>query len=212
MAVIRVVIADDHAVVREGVKRILSETGDIQVTGEAADAGELLSRIAETPCDVLVLDLSMPGTAGLDALKTVRAQHPTLPVVVLSIHAEDQYGGHALAAGAAGYVQKSSPPDVLVEAIRAVAGGGRFLTPALAAFLATPGSHVTPSLPHEKLSRRECQVLRMIASGKSVTDIATELSLSVKTVSTFRRRLLAKLRLHHNAEVTRYAMQHGLVD
>jgi two-component system, NarL family, invasion response regulator UvrY len=210
--VIKVLVADDHAVVREGIKRIIADTEDISVTGEAADGPELLEMAGRGRWDVILLDLSMPGTSGLDALHQLRAQYPDLPILVLSIHPEEQYGVRALTAGASGYVQKTSPPADLIQAIRTVAEGRRYVTPAVASSLASRVDRLSPKLPHERLSNREFQVMCLIASGKSVGDIARELSLSVKTVSTFRGRILEKLKLRHNAEITRYAIRHGLVD
>ena len=209
---IRVLIADDHAVVREGIKRILADTEDISVRGEAVDGPELLSMAAQGDWDVILMDLSMPGTSGLDALQQIREQNPELPILVLSIHPEDQYGVRALTAGASGYIQKTSPPSDLVQAIRTVADGRRYVTPAVASALASRVDRLSPKLPHERLSNREFQVMCLIASGKSVGDIARELSLSVKTVSTFRGRILEKLQLRHNAEITSYAIRHGLVE
>ncbi len=209
---IRVLIADDHAVVREGIKRILADTEDISVTGEATDGPETLAMASQGAWDIVLLDLSMPGSSGIETLKLVRKQNPYLPILVLSIHPEDQYAVRALSAGASGYIQKTSPPSDLVAAIRTVAKGRRYVSSAVASSLASRVDRLSPKLPHERLSNREFQVMCLISSGKSVGDIARELSLSVKTVSTFRSRILQKLELRHNAEVTRYAILHRLVD
>lgn len=209
---IRVLIADDHAVVREGIKRILADTEDVSVAGEAKDGPETLAMASEGDWDIVLLDLSMPGSSGIETLKMIRKQNPYLPILVLSIHPEDQYAVRALSAGASGYVQKTSPPSDLVTAIRTVTEGRRYVSSAVSSSLASQVDRLSPKLPHERLSNREFQVMCLIASGKSVGDIARELSLSVKTVSTFRSRILQKLELRHNAEVTRYAILHRLVD
>ena len=209
---IQVLIADDHAVVREGIKRILADTNDIVVTGEAGDGKELMSKIARGGWDVVLMDLAMPGTSGLEVLQDIRKQNPQLAVLVLSMYPEDQYAVRTLAAGASGYVHKGSPPEQLISAIRTVAGGQRYITTEVAQSLASHVDVVSSKPAHEMLSNREYQVLCAIASGKSVSDIARDLSLSVKTVSTYRARLLEKLGLRHNAEITRYAIERNLVD
>ncbi len=209
---IRVLVVDDHAVVREGIKRIIEDAGDMTVAGEAADGRELLAMVADDLWDVVLMDLAMPGLPGLEALHDIRSRRPELPVLILSVYPEDQYAVRTLMAGAAGYVNKGRPPDEVVEAIRTVAAGRRYITPEVANSLAARVDKASAKLPHESLSNREYQVMCLIASGKSVGDIAEDLSLSVKTVSTYRSRLLEKLAMRHNAELTRYALQHGLVD
>ena len=209
---IRILIADDHAVVREGIKRIIADIGDITVAGEAADGRELLAMVANDAWDVILMDLAMPGLPGLEVLQDIRSRKPKLPVLVLSMYPEDQYAVRTLMAGASGYINKGTPPDELVTAIRTVAEGRRYITAAVAQSLASHVDTVSAKPPHESLSNREHQVMCLIAAGKSVGDIAEELLLSVKTVSTYRSRILQKLRLRHNAEITRYAMQHGLVE
>ena len=209
---IKVVVVDDHAVVREGLKRIISENPGMSVTGEAGDGHEALKVIKSGPCDVVLLDISMPNKNGLDVLKQLHAESPRLPVLVLSIHAEDQYAVRVLRAGAAGYLTKESAPARLVQAIRKVVRGGRYVTTTLAEKLVFDLEANATKAPHEILSDREYQVLCMIASGKTVSEIADELSLSAKTVSTYRVRLLEKINLKNNAELTRYAIREGLVD
>jgi DNA-binding NarL/FixJ family response regulator len=209
---IRVLIADDHAVVREGIKRIIADAADLTVRAEAENGQDLLAKLKAGDCDVVLMDLAMPGMPGLEVLEEIRRQRPRLPVLVLSMYPEDQYAVRTLMAGASGYIHKGSPPDELVAAIRTVAAGRRHITAEVAESLASHVDTVSPKPPHESLSNREYQVLCLIASGKSVGDIAGELSLSVKTVSTYRSRILEKLGLRHNAEITRYAMQHGLVE
>jgi DNA-binding NarL/FixJ family response regulator len=209
---IKVVVIDDHAVVREGLKRIISENPGMCVTGEAEDGHEALKVIKSEPCDVVLLDISMPNKNGLDVLKQLHAESPRLPVLVLSMHAEDQYAVRVLRAGAAGYLTKESAPARLVQAIRKVVRGGKYVTQTLAEKLVFDLETNTTKAPHEILSDREYQVLCMIASGKTVSQIADLLHLSVKTVSTYRVRLLEKINLKNNAELTRYAIKEGLVD
>lgn len=209
---IRALIADDHAVVREGIRRILEQAQDITVSGEAANGQKLLALVAKANWDVLIMDLSMPGLSGLEALREVRRQRPNLPVLILSMYAEDQYAVRALAAGASGYINKSSPPDDLIKAIRTVVSGRRYISPEVAECLASHVDESSAGAPHERLSNREYQVLRLIASGMSGKAIAKELCLSIKTIGTFRRRVLDKLELRNNADIARYAVQHNLLD
>jgi two-component system invasion response regulator UvrY len=209
---IKVVVVDDHAVVREGLKRIVSESGGMIVSGEAADGHEAMRIIKNEPCDVVLLDITMPHKSGLDVLKELHANLPRLPVLVLSMHPEDQYAVRVLRAGAAGYVTKESAPAKLVQAIRKVVRGGKYVSPTLAERLVFDLGADTDKAPHELLSDREYQVLCMIASGKTVTQIAGVLKLSVKTISTYRVRILEKLKMKNNAEITRYAIKEGLVD
>jgi len=208
----RVLVADDHPVVRQGVRRLLQEGPEPATVGEAQDADEALRMVREQDWDLVLLDISMPG-GGLDALKQIRQERPRLPVLVLSVHPEDQYAVRVLKAGASGYVTKDSPPDELKRAIRKVSLGGKFVSTALAEKLAAglEGRAVTGS-EHESLSDREYQVLCMIASGKTVSEIGRELELSVKTISTYRARILKKLALRNNTELARYGIQHHLVE
>jgi len=208
----RVVVVDDHAVVREGLKRIISENPGMAVTGEAGDGHEALKLIRGGACDVVLLDITMPNKNGLDVLKELRTEVPRLPVLVLSMHSEDQYAVRVLRAGAAGYLTKESAPAKLVQAIRKVVRGGKYVSPSLAEKLVSDLGTDTERPPHEILSDREYQVLCLIASGKTVSEIGAELALSVKTISTYRVRILEKLRMKNNAEITRYAIKERLVD
>ena len=208
---IRVLIADDHAIVREGLKQIIGDSGLITVAGEAENAQQALQKVREGGFDVLLLDISMPDRNGIDVLKQVKKELPALPVLMLTMHREDQYAIRAMKAGASGYLTKQSAPSELVNALQLVASGRKYITPSLAEEMANliGDDHGKPL--HETLSDREYQTLIMIASGKTVTEIAVELSLSVKTISMYRARLLQKMRLRHNAELTHYAMRHKLV-
>ncbi len=209
---IRVLIADDHTVVREGVKRMIEGAGDIVVAGEAASGPELLQLAARVTADAVVMDLTMPGMPGLEVLRELRRIRPALPVLILSMHPADQYAVRVLIDGAAGYVHKGGPPGELVEAVRTVAGGRRFITAAAAESLVAHVGAEAERPPHESLSNREFQVLCLMAGGKNVTEIARELALSAKTISTFRRRMLEKLGLQTTADLIRYAVRHGLVE
>ncbi len=209
---IRVVVVDDHAVVREGLKRIISENPGMAVTGEAGDGHEALKLVRGGACDIVLLDITMPNKSGLDVLKELRTEVPRLPVLVLSMHSEDQYAVRVLRAGAAGYLTKESAPAKLVQAIRKVVRGGKYVSPTLAEKLVSDLGTDTDRPPHEILSDREYQVLCLIASGKTVSEIGAELALSVKTISTYRVRILEKLRMKNNAEITRYAIKERLVD
>src|SRR5436190_4290174 len=209
---ISVVVIDDHAVVREGLKRIISENPGMAVSGEAGDGYEALKVVKSSPCDVVLLDITMPNKNGLDVLKQIRAESPRLPVLILSMHAEDQYSIRVLRAGAAGYLTKESAPAKLVQAIRKVVRGGKYVTSTLAEKLVVGLDSDPSKAPHQILSDREYQVLCLIASGKTVSQIAEELALSVKTISTYRVRILDKLQMKNNAELTRYAIKQGLVD
>jgi two-component system, NarL family, invasion response regulator UvrY len=209
---IRVLIADDHAVVRQGLKQILGDTPEMLVAGEATNGQEVLDRVRAETWDVVVLDISMPDRSGLDILKQLRSERPKLPVLVLSMYSEDQYALRVLKAGASGYLTKDSAADELVKAIRKVVSGGRYVSSFLAEKLALEIGADSNKLPHETLSDREFQVLRMIAAGNSVTEIAAELFLSPKTVSTYRARLLQKMNLTTNAELIHYAIRNHLID
>lgn len=210
---IRVVLADDHAIVRRGVRQILGEADDIEVVAEARDYGELSRLLRDQACDVLVLDISMPGKNGIEALKALRERLPRLAVLVLSMFPEDQYALRALKAGAAGYVSKEAAPEKLVEAIRLAARGKKYITPEVAQALASQlDAGARPENPHEALSDREYETLRLIASGKKLSEIAEAMSLSPKTVSVYRARLLEKMKMRTNADLTHYAVKHGLID
>lgn len=209
---IKVLIADDHAIVREGLKQILADTGDIVVAGDAETGSEAIKLARKRKCDVLLLDISMPDRTGIEILKQAKKEFPKLAVLMLSMHREDQYAIRSLKAGAAGYLNKQSAPDELVNAIRQVAAGRKYISPALAQELANQISEDHEAMPHESLSDREYQTLIMIASGKTVSEIATELTLSVKTISMYRSRLLQKMKFRHNAELTHYAIKHHLVE
>lgn len=208
---IKVLIADDHAVVRQGLKQILAETMDLVVGGEATNTQEVLDKIRESEFDVIVLDITMPGRGGLDILREIKHERPKLPILILSMHSEDQFAVRALKAGASGYMSKESAPELLVKAIRKVHAGGKYISPALAEKLAFDLESDSERPPHEKLSDREFQVMCMIASGKTVKEIADKLSLSVKTISTYRARILEKMKMKTNAEVTHYAIRNELV-
>jgi len=209
---IKILIADDHAVVRQGLKQILTDTPGMNSAGEAANAQEVLRKVRSGDWDVLILDLSMPGSSGLDTLKEVKREQPKLPVLVLSIHSEDQYAERVLRAGGSGYMTKDCAVDELISAIRKVHSGGKYVSSQLAEKLAFELENDSERPPHETLSDREYHVMRRIASGKTVKEIADELSLSVKTISTYRVRVLRKMKLKNNAEVIHYAIQNSLVD
>ena len=209
---IKVFIADDHPIVRHGVRAVLGSTHDLSLVGEASGAGDLLAQLRQGEPDLLLLDLSLPDGDGLDILKTVRRDHPKLPVVILTMHAEDHFAIRAFRAGASGYVTKDMAADELVGAIRMVAGGRRYITPQVAELLAVQVSGHYDQSPHEQLSDREFQVLRMLAAGGSVSDIAARINLSVKTVSTHKARLMQKLGVTTTTELLRYALQHRLTD
>ncbi len=209
---ITVLIADDHDIVREGLRQIVSETPDITVGGEARTGAEALSRAREREWDVIVLDLNLPDRPGLDVLAQLRQSHPKVPVLILSMHREVSYATRALQAGAMGYVGKESAREFLVNAIRRLAAGQRFISPELAESLAFELMDGSSKKKHEHLSDREFQVLGMIARGKPPRAIAAELNVSVKTVGTHRARLLQKMGLRNNAEVVQYAIEHRLLD
>jgi two-component system, NarL family, invasion response regulator UvrY len=208
---IRILIADDHAIVRRGLKQIVSEQADMIVASEAENAREVLDLVRTQEWDVVVLDINMPGRNGLEVLKELKRENPKLPVLILSIHPEDQYGVRVLKAGASGYLTKDSAPDELVLAIRKVHRGGKYISASLAETLVYELVAQTDRPRHETLSDREYQVMTMIASGKTVGEIGEELSLSVKTISTYRTRVLGKMNMRTNAELTQYAIQNQLL-
>ena len=207
-----VFIADDHPIVRRGLYEMLAEQADLEVVGEAEDGDAVLAAAAAGRGDVIILDLSLPGARGLDLLRRLRAEHPRVPVLVLSIHPEEPYAVRCLKAGAAGYVEKTSASAELVEAIRTVVSGRRYLSARVAERLVGGAEvHQERQPPHETLSEREFQVMCRIAGGRTISEIAAELELSVKTVSTYRARLLAKMGLRTNSEITRYVFEHQLL-
>lgn len=208
---IHVLIADDHAIVRQGLRQILSETTDMVVAGEADDGSDALRLARHQHWDVFLLDVSMPNRNGIDTLKQLKKEFPRQPVLMLSMHPEEQYAVRAIKSGASGYLTKQSAPEMLVTAIRQVASGKRFISPILAEQLAAAISDDHDKLPHERVTDREYQVLVRISAGKTLTQIAEELNLSVKTVSEYRKRLLDKMRLENTAELIRYGLEHGLV-
>jgi two-component system invasion response regulator UvrY len=210
--VIKIVIADDHPIVRAGLKQILADASDIEVVAEASDGHEILKLIRKGGVDVVLLDISMPGLMGLDALKQMNAENPKLPILVLSMHPEEQYAIRALKAGASGYLTKAAAPEQLIGAIQKVYRGGRYVSATLAEKLALGLKAGSTGLPHENLSDREYQVLCLISSGKTVKEIAEELSLSEKTISTYRARILEKMSMKSNAELAHYGIKNELVD
>jgi len=211
-AIIKVYIADDHAIVREGLKQILAETRDIVVAGEAENGLDAVKLFRKSDCQVMLLDISMPDRSGIEVLKQIKKEKPELAVLMLSMHREDQYAIRSLKAGASGYLTKQSAPRELVTAIRQVAGGLKYISAALAQELANHVGEDHEAPPHDTLSDREYQTLTMIASGKTVGMIAKELSLSVKTVSEYRARLLVKMKLKNSAELTHYAIKNQLIE
>ena len=209
---IRIVIVDDHAILRRGLTQIIAESGDMQVVGEAASSSEALRLLREKPCDVVLLDVSLPDRNGIETLKLVRRELPKLRVLMLSMHPENQYAVRALKAGAAGYLNKQSAPAQLVGAIRQVNRGGKYVTPAVAEELANSIGDDTDKPLHHTLSIREYQTMCLIASGKTLTEIGQQMSISVKTVSVYRARVMEKMRLKNNAELTHYAIKNQIVE
>jgi two-component system invasion response regulator UvrY len=209
---IRILVVDDHAIVREGLKQILGDVNDMAVRDEAGNGQDALAKIRGNEFDVVLLDISMPGRSGLEILKEIKAERPKLPVLILSMHAEEQYAVRALRAGASGYLTKASAPDELIGAIRKVSCGRKYVSSSLAEKLALELDIDTKRPPHETLSDREHQVMLMLASGRTVKEIACELCLSVKTISTYRSRVMEKMNMKKNAELTLYAIQNHLVD
>lgn len=208
----KILITDDHAVLRRGLMQILEDGfGKVQF-GEAANAGEAITQVSKSNWDLVVLDITMPGRNGLDALKEIKSIKPESRVLILSVHGEDQFATRVLKAGAAGFLNKDSAPEELVKAARKVISGGRYVSSTLAEKLASTLEKKHSDFPHQLLSDREFQVLRMIGSGRTVSEIAAELSLSVKTVSTYRSRILEKMSLNTNAELTRYCFENKLVE
>jgi DNA-binding NarL/FixJ family response regulator len=208
----RILIADDHELLRRGLKGILMEEFSPLQVGEAGDAAQALEAAEKQAWDVVLLDINMPGRSGLDVLQDLKSLYPTMPVIILSAFPEQDYAVRAFKLGTSGYVSKQSASTELLAAIRKALAGGRYITPLLAEALAATLAGETPAVPHELLSNRELQVLRLVASGKTLKEIAAELSLSEKTIGTYRTRIAQKLGLGTNVELTRYAVRHELVD
>jgi two-component system invasion response regulator UvrY len=209
---IRILFVDDHALLRAGIKLLLADAADIEIAGEAASAAEAMQKLHAGAWDLLLLDISLPGRSGLDLLKQIKATMPELPVLILSMYPEEQYAIRVLRAGASGYLTKESAPGQLVAAIRKVAQGGRYVSPTVAERLVNEIGGRGSESPHETLSDREFEVFRLLASGRTVGQIAQAVNLSVKTVSTHRRHILNKMRMGNNADLTQYAVRHGLLD
>jgi len=209
---IKVLVADDHTIIRDGLRQILADTPDLVVAGEAANGNEVLEQVRDGDWDVLVLDVSMPGRSGLDLIKQIRKERPRLPILVFSMHQEEQYAARALRAGASGYLTKEADGTQLVEVIRKVANGGVFLSSHMAERMARELISGYEGAPHTALSDREYQVFRKIVAGTMISDIADELCLSVKTVSTHKTRILLKMQMSTTAELIRYAIENRLAD
>ncbi|WP_024303208.1 response regulator transcription factor [Pseudogulbenkiania sp. MAI-1] len=208
---IHLLLADDHTIMREGLKQLFGLVADIKVVGEATNGREVIDRLRQGDMDLLLLDISMPGTSGEDLIARIRAHHPALPILVLSMHNEPQIARRALQAGASGYLTKDRDPETLIAAIRRVAAGGRFIDPLLAEQMAFESSGVIERPTHHHLTPREFQVLRLLSQGVSVNDIAAHLTISNKTVSTHKARLMEKMGFTSNAELVRYAITHQLI-
>lgn len=207
---IQILIADDHAIIRRGLKQIIEEGGEMRVVAEAESGIDALRKIRQIECDVVLLDISMPDMSGIDVLKQIHAERPQLPILILSIYPEDQYATRLIKAGAAGYMTKESVPSEVVKALLHVAGGKKYISPVVAEILASQLGTDEEKLPHQTLSDREYQIFLLLASAKAVSEIADILALSVKTVSTYRGRVLEKMRLKNNAELMRYAVDNQL--
>lgn len=207
---IRILIADDHAIVRHGLKQIIEKSGEMRVVAEADCGIATLRKLREIECDVVLLDVSMPDMSGVDVLKQIHAERPHLPVLILSIYPEDQYAMRLIKAGAVGYMTKDSAPPEVVKALLHVAGGKKYISPVVAELLADDLGSVEGKLPHQTLSDREYQIFLLLAAAKTVSEIADTLSLSVKTISTYRTRILEKMHLDNNAELMRYAVDNHL--
>ena len=209
---VTILIADDHAIVRDGLKQILARTGDLVVGGEARDGHDVVRLVRERDWDLLLMDMSMPGRNGIELIRQVKAEKPKLPILVLSMYQEHQYAVRAMRAGASGYLNKDSAAELLVSAIRKIVGGGVFVSEVAAELLAREAMRGAEAPPHTLLSEREFEVFRMIVHGRTVTDIAAAMMLSVKTVSTHKTHVLEKMRLNNQAELVRYAIEHALLD
>ena len=209
---IKILVVDDHRVVRDGLKRILVDTPDMVVADEASNGEEVINKVWKNHYDLVLLDISLPGRDGLDVLKQLKCTNPKIPVLILSMYPEEHYAIRSLRAGASGYLTKQSSSDELIEAVRKVAEGRRYITPSLAEKLAFELGVDVRKLPHEKLSDREYQVMCMIGSGQTVKEIAETLSLSVRTISTHRAHILKKMEMKNNAQLTYYAIKNSLVE
>jgi DNA-binding NarL/FixJ family response regulator len=209
---VEVLVADDHAIIRDGLKKILADTHDLVVAGEAANGATVLEQVRTRHWDLLTLDISMPGRNGLELIKLVKAEQPKLPILIFSMHAEEQYAVRAIRAGAAGYLSKEGDSDLLLPAMRKVAAGGMFISPKVAELLAADVSPQSQHSLHSSLTNREFEVFSRIVKGTSLTQIAEDLSLSVKTVSTHKTHILSKLNLENHVDLVRYALAHKLVD
>lgn len=207
---IRILIADDHAVVRQGLKQFLAETPDLMIAGEAQDAWETLAKVRDQEWDLVMLDISMPGQNGLEVLREIKREKPALPILIFSMFSEDEYAMASLKAGASGYLTKESAPVQIIEAIRVVAQGGKYVSPALVDKLLSPTGQQREPLPHELLSKREFEILLLVSRGEPLTQIGKRLHLSVKTISTYRARILEKMGCSTNAQLTRYVDRHHL--
>ena len=212
MAKLKVLLADDHAIIRDGLKQILADTDDLAVAGEAANGLEVMQRVRENEWDVLVLDISMPGRSGLELIHMIKDEKPELPILILSMHHEEQYAVRAFQAGAMGYLTKESDGELLISAIRRVANGGVYISDKVAELMVRGIRPANKPLPHNLLSDREYQVFNLLVKGRGLTEIGTELSLSVKTISTHKTHILQKMALSNTAELIRYAIAHGLAD
>jgi two-component system invasion response regulator UvrY len=208
---IKVIIVDDHPVVRRGLRQIIEDEPDMKVAGEAKNAGECFSIVRMTDCTLVLLDITLPDRSGLDVLKQLKYEYPKLPVLILSVHPEEQYGMRLIKAGASGYLMKEGAPEELVKAIRKVNAGGKYVSASLAEKLVSSHLDTSDKLPHENLSNREFQILCMIAKGESLKGIADELCISEKTVSTYRSRIMEKMRMSTNSDLTRYASEHHII-
>lgn len=207
---IEVFIVDDHAIFREGLKRVINDAPDMEVTGEAADGSEALKKILAGTCDIVILDLGLPGMTGFDVLRAVKAKRPSMPVIIMSIHTEEEYAVIVLKEGASGYLTKESVPGDLLGAIRKVIKGGIYVSDSLGEQFVHKFLGRTEKSPHESLSKKEYQIFRLIVKGKLIKEIAQELSLARPTVSTYRTRILEKMHMDTNADLIRYAVKHGL--
>lgn len=208
---IKVLLADDHALLRGSLKQLLDDTGFVQVVAQAGDYSEIMKAMTANAVDLAILDISMPGKNGVDVVKILKDKYPALKILMLSMHPEDQYAVRCLKAGASGYLTKNTAPEKLVDAIQVIAAGRKYITPELAESLASHLTEDSDKPLHAMLSDREFQTIRMIASGKKLSEIADELSLSPKTVSVYRARILEKMRMKTNGELTRYALENGLI-
>lgn len=211
-SMINVLVADDHALIREGIKKTLSGESDMRLIGEASNVAELWHQLGQLNVHVILLDVTMPGESGLDALRELREKYPSIPVLILSFHPETRFAVRAFKSGAAGYITKQSAPVELVQAIRKIMSGGKYVSAALAEELATELDDASEKLPHERLSNREFQVMRLIAAGKKSSEIADELAVTLSTVNTYRMRVLEKMGMQSNVELARYAIEHALIE